>query len=189
MHFKLQFSRMTPLLPLSGVEKKLMMTDYQFCQGLAHIITLNPPRLARWESLYLMYWFPKVSFAGTDPSRYFVKSVSWPNMFGKHCTPLLETYSACESIKGQRNYSKETWLIFSNIIYSSSLSPWKLIISQLTSQGMFYKTHFWECWLTGNFDTCNFFQPCFSKILWWQNNTFHFINEKIESQSHGVILK
>ncbi|XP_036085621.1 ubiquitin-like protein 3 isoform X1 [Rousettus aegyptiacus] len=36
---------MTPLLPLSGVEKKLMMTDHQFCQGLAHILTLSPSSL------------------------------------------------------------------------------------------------------------------------------------------------
>lgn len=154
---------MTPLLPLSGVEKKLMMTDHQFCQGLAHILTLSPSSLVRWMSLYPMYWFPKVSFAGTAPSRYFVKSVSWPNRFGKHCTPLSETYSACESIKSQRNYSKETWLIFSNIINSSSFRRWKFIISQLTSQGMFYKIYFWECRLTGNFDTWNFFSTILLK--------------------------
>lgn len=64
-------------------------------------------------------------------------------------TPMCSIYP----VLGKRYTCRTT---DTNIIYPSSIRPQKLIISQLTSQGMFHKIHFWEGWLAGNFNTRNF---------------------------------
>lgn len=109
--------------------------------GTLHIFTTpNPTSLVKWVSLNSLNWVSQGGFCRQRSLQVLCESCSTAQYVWENSVCLSWKLTLRVSpLKVQRSYSKETCLIFSNIIDPSSIRLQKLTISQLSSQGIVHK--------------------------------------------------